>query len=163
MKKGRVQQFDAPLNIYDRPANRFVAEFVGSPGMNFINGHLDIPARRFVSDGLELTLDESQFESLKTVSAEQQVTLGIRPEHVTVSAGARAGWLPAKVYVTELMGNETLVFLNLGGNRIIARAPSEFRAEVESDLWVQVDVSKAHFFDEHTGEVLPQKPTLPHK
>src|SRR6185295_3335297 len=81
MQKGRLQQFDAPLNIYDRPANRFVAEFVGSPGMNFINGYLDA-ARRFVSDGLELTLDESQLESVKSVSAAQQITLGIRPEHV---------------------------------------------------------------------------------
>lgn len=154
MQKGSLQQFDAPLNIYDRPANRFVAEFVGSPGMNFINGHLDIPARRFVSDGLELILEESQLESLKTVSAAQHVTLGIRPEHVTVSGVAREGWLAAKVYVTELMGNETLVFLNLGGNRIIARAPSEFRAEVESGVWARVDMGRAHFFDAVSGERL---------
>jgi ABC-type sugar transport system ATPase subunit len=139
------------MNIYNRPANRFVAEFVGSPGMNFIEGKFDAASRSFTSDALSLTLEESQ---LARLNAHERVTFGIRPEHIEVSTGKRAGWLPASVYVTELMGNETFVFLRLGSEKIIARAPADFRAEMESRVWIQLDVQKALFFDSDTGQAI---------
>jgi len=115
MKKGRLQQFDTPMNIYNQPANRFVAEFVGSPSMNFIE--------------------------------ESHVTIGIRPEHIHVLTEPQDGAIPATVYVTELMGNETFVFLSVGEDRLIARAPADFRAEVESRVWITMDRDKLHFFN----------------
>jgi ABC-type sugar transport system ATPase subunit len=118
MKKGRLQQFDTPLNIYNTPANRFVAEFVGSPSMNFI------PSERG--------------------------TMGIRPEHIQVLTTPQDGALEARVYVTELMGNETFVFLTVGDNRMIARAPAEFRAEVETKVWLKIATEKIHWFDTAT-------------
>ncbi|MEA2203909.1 MAG: multiple sugar transport system ATP-binding protein [Blastocatellia bacterium] len=146
MHKGRLQQFDTPLTIYDAPANRFVAEFVGNPGMNFIAGRIDTATRAFIGDKLSLALDTTQLEKLKGVAPDQRVTLGIRPEHVHVTTNESSDWLPASVYVTELMGSETFVFLNLGDNRIIARAASEFRADVETTVWIKLDMSRAHFF-----------------
>jgi multiple sugar transport system ATP-binding protein len=125
MKKGRLQQFDTPMNIYNCPANRFVAEFVGSPSMNFIEG--------------------------------EQVTIGIRPEHIQVFSEPRDGAIEASVYVTELMGNETFVFLSVGANRLIARAPADFRAEVESKVWVQFATDKMHFFDPKSGISVTQR------
>jgi len=125
MKKGRLQQFDTPLNIYNHPANRFVAEFVGSPSMNFIEG--------------------------------ERVTKGIRPEHIQVLSTPEDGALEARVYVTELMGNETFVFLSVGENRLIARAPADFRADVDTKVWLRIASEKVHFFDKTTGEVLPQR------
>src|SRR5687767_12269218 len=71
MKKGRLQQFDTPMNIYHQPANRFVAEFVGSPSMNFVDG--SIAAGMFVSDSLRIPLS--------AFSGPARVTMGIRPEH----------------------------------------------------------------------------------
>jgi multiple sugar transport system ATP-binding protein len=125
MKKGRLQQFDTPLNIYNHPANRFVAEFVGSPSMNFIqNG---------------------------------DVTIGIRPEHIQVLTTSEDGAIEARVYVTELMGNETFVFLTAGDNRLIARAPADFRAEVDTKVWLRITTEKIHRFDPVTGESLPQR------
>jgi len=120
MKKGRLQQFDAPMNIYNYPANRFVAEFVGSPSMNFIDG--------------------------------SPSTIGIRPEHIQVLSQPEDGAIPAKVYVIEQMGNETFVFLTVGTNRLIARAPADFRAEEESRVWVTISKDKIHFFDPVSGE-----------
>ena len=151
MRGGKLQQFAAPMNIYNRPANRFVAEFVGSPGMNFIEGRFDAAARSFTSDALSLTLEETQLVRLK---GHERVTFGIRPEHVEVSTAEHAGWLQASVYVTELMGNETFVFLRLGVEKIIARAPAEFRADMESLVWLKLDVRRALFFDAVTGQAI---------
>jgi len=75
MRSGKLQQFDTPLNIYERPANRFVAEFVGSPSMNFIEGRIEVGARSFAGDGVSLTLDESQ---LSRLNGRNQITVGIR-------------------------------------------------------------------------------------
>ena len=119
MKKGRLQQFDTPMNIYNHPANRFVAEFVGSPSMNFIEA--------------------------------SPLTVGIRPEHISVLSQPQNGAIAAKVYVTEQMGNETFVFLTVGTNRLIARAPADFRAADESRVWITITKDKVHFFDPVSG------------
>jgi multiple sugar transport system ATP-binding protein len=116
MRKGRLQQFDTPMNIYNCPANRFVAEFVGSPSMNFIEG--------------------------------ERATIGIRPEHIQVFSEPRDGAIEASVYVTELMGNETFVFVSVGSHRLVARASAEFRADVEEQVWLQIQTEKAHFFEQ---------------
>ncbi|HEX6650528.1 MAG TPA: ABC transporter ATP-binding protein [Pyrinomonadaceae bacterium] len=138
MKKGRLQQFDTPMNIYNRPANRFVAEFVGSPSMNFVEGEID--AETFVSDSLRIPLS-----TLGQLSG--RLTMGIRPEHIQVLSEPCKDAVAASVYVTELMGNETFVFLSVGSNRLIARAPADFRADVESKVWLRLAMDKAHFFD----------------
>src|SRR5689334_1899471 len=79
MRKGRLQQFDTPMNIYNRPANRFVAEFVGSPSMNFIEGRIE--SGTFVSDSLQIRLQDEQLTGL---AARSQLTIGVRPEHIQV-------------------------------------------------------------------------------
>lgn len=147
MKKGRLQQFDTPLNIYNQPANRFVAEFVGSPSMNFMEG--EIREEMFVSDSMRIVVNRTPLAG--------RVTIGIRPEHIQVLTAPEHGAIEACVYVTELMGNETFVFLSVGSNRLIARAPAEFRAEEETKVWLRVASDKIHFFDRDTGEVLTQR------
>ena len=140
MKRGRLQQFDTPLNIYNHPANRFVAEFVGSPSMNFVDGKIENGV--FVSESIQIPSPRPNTD---------QITIGIRPEHIRVDTEPQNGALPATVYVTELMGNETFVFLSVGNNRLIARAPADFRADVESPVWLRIDADKAHYFDRQTG------------
>ena len=147
MKKGRLQQFDTPMNIYNRPANRFVAEFVGSPSMNFIEG--EIEAGVFTSEGLRVALSDT--------SVRGRVTMGIRPEHLQVFSEPREGAMEASVYVTELMGNETFVFLSVGTNRLIARAPADFRADEETRVWATIATDKVHFFDPKSGESFTQR------
>jgi multiple sugar transport system ATP-binding protein len=151
MQSGRLQQFDTPMNIYHCPANRFVAEFVGTPGMNFVEGRVDRTRRTFNGRGLAVALNDRQLERL---GGRERATLGIRPEHVQVAAGALAGWQPAVIYVTELMGNETLCFLRLGDEKLIARAPADFRAEIETPVWARLDMERADLFDAESGEAL---------
>src|SRR5258706_448332 len=117
--------------------------------MNFIEGRVDHDARRFVSDGLTLDLDEPH---LARLTGRDLVTLGIRPEHIEVSTAEHPGWLTATVHVTELMGNETFVFLRAGSQKIIARAVADFRAEFESAVFVKIRMERVDFFDSNTGE-----------
>src|SRR5580765_4362721 len=84
MHQGKLQQFDTPLTIYNEPANRFVAGFVGSPTMNFLEGEIDLVDRRFVNREISLPLTELQLDLLRR-SGTKQMTLGIRSEHISVS------------------------------------------------------------------------------
>ena len=143
MNKGKLQQYDSPLEIYQRPVNRFVAEFVGTPGMNFIDGQFE--GNIFIASQIELPLANKRSESPR------DVTLGIRPENIEVSVAQNDGWQAARVYVTELMGSETFVFLETAGQKIIARAGADFRAETDSLVWLKFDMTKAHFFDPASG------------
>ena len=142
MKRGQLQQFDTPLNIYNHPANRFVAEFVGSPSMNFIDGKIENGV--FVNDSFQIRVPRP----------DTKLTLGIRPEHIHVLNAPADNAIPATVYVTELMGNETFVFLSIGNNRLIARAPADFRADFETPVWLRLQIEKAHFFNSETGLAL---------
>ena len=151
MNRGKLQQFDTPLEIYDRPANRFVAEFVGSPGMNLIDGHIDRSQRMFVSDGLRVALTE---ELLNRTSGQSASTLGVRPEHVRVSTIQSNHWTPVTVYVSELMGSETFVIVETGSQKIIARTPGGFRVDSGRSAWISFDLTKAHLFDALSGERL---------
>ena len=150
MNKGKLQQFAAPLEIYHQPANRFVAEFVGSPAMNFIDGRIDTATLCFTANGLRLPLDTDT----SGIAAAQGITLGLRPENIAVSNAQQTGFIPATVYVTELMGSETFVICELSNQRIIARAPGDFRSESGSSVWTKFDMTKAHFFDQATGDRL---------
>jgi multiple sugar transport system ATP-binding protein len=141
MQKGKLQQFDTPLEIYHHPANRFVAEFVGAPGMNFFAG--EVSGNQFISGELKVAMSVP----IKTDHA----VLGIRPEHIDISLTPRDGWVPARVYVTELMGNEVFVFLEMGSERIVARAPADFRADVDTMVWISLNIQRLHYFDANTG------------
>jgi multiple sugar transport system ATP-binding protein len=152
MKEGKIQQCDTPLQIYNFPANRFVAEFVGSPGMNFLDGRINFESALFESANCRLALQPQQCESAKSLDHSGAITLGIRPEHVFVSMTELPGWQTANVYVTESMGSETYVFLQVGTQKIVARASGDFRAEQETRVWIEMDASKVHLFDSVSGE-----------
>ena len=145
MHQGRLQQFQPPLTISNEPANRFVAGLVGSPTMNFIDGEIDFATQEFVCSQFALPLNESQIDRFKLRGA--RVTLGMRPEHLTVSLTEQRDQPRASVFVTELMGSETFVILDIATIRLTARAPGDFRAATGDQAWLQFDTSKAHWFD----------------
>ena len=147
MQAGKLQQFDTPLEIYNRPINRFVAEFVGNPGMNFIDGRIDKTSKSFSSAGLTIPVNEDRQATL----TEGPVTLGIRPDHLQVHTREQNGSRRARVYVTELMGNETFVFVELENHRIVVRAPADFPGRVDGMVHVSFDMRKALFFDSISG------------
>ena len=116
-----------------------------------MTGSIDAARATFVRDDIVVQLTDAQANQLK---GRTNVVLGIRPEHIFITDAISANGIKASVYVTELMGNETLVFLSAGSQRLIARAPADFRAAEESALSLSFAIEKAHFFDPQTEERL---------
>jgi multiple sugar transport system ATP-binding protein len=144
LRDGELQQVATPAEIYDRPANRFVATFVGSPPMNVLRLALDAERRALIVAGTPLATAETQYAACADAGA---VELGIRPEDVRLVAPDAAGAIRGEVYVVEPTGNETLVDVLLGEEHLSVRAPREFDAPIGSAVGVELRASAASFFD----------------
>jgi multiple sugar transport system ATP-binding protein len=148
LNKGELQQFDEPQAIYDRPANMFVAGFMGSPAMNFIPGKLEGTGgkqRVTISGGVSLELP-----SPVTSEAGRNIVLGVRPEHLTRAQNGAANTITASVALVEPTGSETHVVAKLGAQEITAKfAPGHAPAMGET-VALAVDMAKACLFDAAT-------------
>jgi multiple sugar transport system ATP-binding protein len=153
MHDGEIQQVAAPLELYQRPANLFVAGFIGSPPMNFLKGTLahDGDGLRFTTQGLS---DSSVAFPLNgtlrddaTHDAGREVVLGIRPEDITETTAASAASLDATIDVVEPMGAETYLHLKTGNTTLVARVRPAGHHKPGHAFRVSLDLSKAHLFD----------------
>ncbi len=149
MKDGHVQQIDTPMALYDRPANLFVATFLGSPGMNVLRGVL---AR---GDGLALVLDDGTLPLADSVVVPdawlgRDVALGIRPEALRHATAEERGF-EARVEVVEPVGNECFVNLSLGGQALVLRCPPQAMPEVGQAWRLAAPGPALHFFDPASG------------
>jgi multiple sugar transport system ATP-binding protein len=148
MRGGTLQQVGTPIELYRRPANLFVAGFLGSPSMNFIRGQIQNSSFHF--SGGSISLGGARASGAKSSS----VVLGFRPESAVLTAPDAPGAIRGGVFVTEEMGNECFVFLNCEDTLITVRAGADFRAEIGDVLGLRVDPESVHLFDEQTGDVL---------
>jgi multiple sugar transport system ATP-binding protein len=157
-----VQQVDTPLALYDRPANRFVAGFIGSPAMNFIRGAAEqTPGSR---QATFVAADGSVRAPMVGIAgnvAGRSVVMGVRPEDIEVSAatGSRDGSresvvLVARVDLVEPLGNETIIHTTVGSHAMTARAEGRELPEVESSVTLGIDPRRLHWFDLESGDRL---------
>lgn len=158
MKDGVIQQIDAPLNLYASPANQFVAGFIGSPSMNFINGRIaSSGGLQFeeASGSASITLNGSHSDKLANYIG-KEVVLGVRPEAITVdtSGGGQASTLEAKLDVLEPMGNEIFVYASTSGHEIVARIPPQSLPNPGEPLWLALELDKLHFFESDSGNAI---------
>jgi multiple sugar transport system ATP-binding protein len=144
---GRIQQYDTPSNIYHRPANRFVAGFLGSPPMNLLTGQVE--GGWFECSGVRIPLGP---ERLSALGSRRRVTLGARPEDLEVALASHPGWTQARVYVCEDMGNETFLRLVCGETHLVARVTKEVAVEFDAPAWFHLSPARAHLFDAESGE-----------
>jgi multiple sugar transport system ATP-binding protein len=138
MNKGAVQQVGSPRDIYDRPANIFVASFIGNPAMNLIEGRLQ--GGRFVADNVAI----DGFAGV----ADGPVTLGFRAEDAAVAA---SGEISAAVYSMELLGDSSMVTLQAGGALVAIKAAKDFEVAIGTKLSASVPARICHLFDTATG------------
>jgi multiple sugar transport system ATP-binding protein len=158
MNKGVVQQMDTPLTIYNTPANRFVAGFIGSPTMNFFEGKImnEGGGLLFKQDQNGATFPiHPQYAARVNSYLNQSVTLGIRPEHITAKQNGEASHrIPTFIEVTEPVGNEIFVYFKLGqlAEQYVSRIPAEIQPPSGAVYEMYVDTAKFHFFDAKTGK-----------
>jgi multiple sugar transport system ATP-binding protein len=147
MHDGIVEQIGAPLELYDRPNNLFVAGFIGSPAMNMIDGTISPsdPKTFLTADGTALPL-------VKSVDAAKGKPLvyGLRPEHVRFDPEG----IPATVVVTEPTGAETLVIARLGGSDLTLVFHERIDVNPGDTLRIAINTSAVHVFDKETGQRL---------
>ena len=156
MKGGVIQQLDDPLTIYNRPKNRYVAGFIGSPSMNFLKSRIDGEggkASLALGDGKVSLKDYGAMTPLKSGAVE----FGVRPEHIRINAAAEKGLsdaFNAIVDLVEPMGSDSLVWLKVAGQTISARVESSKRYAPEEKIKVRFRVGLASLFDAAGGERL---------
>ena len=140
MNRGVVQQVGTPMEIYDRPANTFVASFIGSPAMNLMNGEL--------KDGV-FTGKNVRIEGLPR-SVSGAVTLGFRAEDAQVAP--ESGQIGAPIYSLELLGESSMVTVHAGGALVAIKVAKDFNAEIGSAFSALVPASICHLYDRDSGE-----------
>ncbi|MBW9065913.1 sn-glycerol-3-phosphate ABC transporter ATP-binding protein UgpC [Rhizobium herbae] len=134
MRNGRIEQIGKPLELFDRPANTFVASFIGSPSMNLFEGTID--SGRLILDGADLPLPAGhEYAATKTY--------GIRPEHFSI----RDGGVPATIVVVEPTGSETHVNAKLGSAHVTLLLRERVELQPGQEISIAPDLSKVHLFD----------------
>lgn len=157
MKQGVVQQFDTPQNLYNCPCNMFVAGFIGSPRMNFVNAKVEKEGEKAV-----LVFNESRIPVKDTAAilpyVGKDVVLGIRPEDLhaeeTGTAAAAEHTIRAEVDLAEMMGSEIYLYLTCEGEKMIARVPSKTDIQADEHVRLVIDIDKIHVFDKETEEII---------
>jgi multiple sugar transport system ATP-binding protein len=151
---GRVEQIGTPQELYNRPANKFVAGFIGSPAMNFFEAMVEGDA--LVNDaGFKITLPEGQKKLLETKGYNgKRVIFGIRPEDISNNPLVRdtypSATIKAEVTVSELLGAETMLYVKSGDVELVSRTDARDTYEPGEQVELTLNVAKGHFFDPET-------------
>lgn len=164
MKDGFIQQVDSPQNLYEKPCNLFVAGFMGSPQMNFIDAVITEASGKYaLKIGSEnktyvVAIPDGKVNDDIKSRVGKEVILGIRPEDLhddeMFLSAATTGVVECEVEVTELMGHETYLYLSLEGVPIVARVNSRSTAKVGDTVKIAMNLNKVHVFDKETEKAL---------
>ena len=155
MKDGVIQQFDIPQTLYDFPCNLFVAGFIGSPQMNFIEAKIVKTGNGLAAKFGKIVLDLPK-EKAKALQdyVNKEIILGVRPEDFVEKSARPDATLTAKVELVELMGAETNLYMDCEGSKLIVRMPSNVRPEENSEYTLSVKTEKIHVFDKETEQAI---------
>ncbi|MCK4925258.1 MAG: ATP-binding cassette domain-containing protein, partial [Spirochaetes bacterium] len=154
MKDGLIQQVSDPLTLYDYPNNKFVAGFIGSPPMNFLDVDLVKEGSDYFAktSSVKLRIPKDKYEKISSYAG-KKVAFGFRPEDLTDESVAKdkAGkTITAKVEVIEPLGSEIFLYLSAGSDNFVARVPHQYRTDIGASVGFVVDTSKIHLFDNET-------------
>ena len=141
LEKGVLQQLATPAEIYNNPANLFVAQFIGSPPMNVVHGSLN--GAQFITNGVSI-------ETSVSVQVDKAI-MGIRPEDCSIAPSGE-GTLSGKIYTNELIGDHALVTVDWGDDQISVKAPKDFTGEQGDEVGVIINPNSLFVFDESNGQ-----------
>jgi multiple sugar transport system ATP-binding protein len=159
MRNGEVQQCADPITIYDKPANKFVASFIGSPPISLMDGRIIRKERKYYFDDgkFQVKLVEDMYKAIAPYEG-KDVTCGIRAEDVYdrlfVKEASAENTVHAVCEFVEPLGSEVYLYLNSGRSQFVARVGGHDRPEVNRDMDIVFDMSKVHFFDRDTEKTI---------
>jgi multiple sugar transport system ATP-binding protein len=163
MNEGVLQQVGAPSEVYEHPANLFVAQFVGSPIMNVIDCRIDSRDEKTLVrwDGMDAAFSFSAKlrEAIATGNPSDQIALGVRPEAVLVNTQPAAHWVPAEAHLIEPVGPYDIIDVKVGAEILRARTATGRVAKPGDPIWIMLDEARTHFFDKRSGSALKQTRT----
>jgi ABC-type sugar transport system ATPase subunit len=153
MRDGKLQAYGTPDELYERPRNLFVAEFVGTPPMNFVNASLvrDNGSLRASGSGFDLVLTPADAARVVTNGANQSIQLGVRPEDLELVAPDQ-GDVSGAVYVSEPMGREQVVDVRFGDSELRVLASSSFSGQIGERVGIRINPERLHLFEPTSGE-----------
>ena len=158
LAEGVLQQVGEPEEVYERPANKFVADFIGSPSMNFFDVSLENDT--LVGSSFEFGLSEQLLSQVRDHSAKEKFILGIRPENIKIAPDANERkTLSAVVEVREPVGSDNYLYLSIGEEQLTMRVPGEQKIEEGRTISITVNEDDIHFFDPETEENIFQSGT----
>jgi multiple sugar transport system ATP-binding protein len=148
INEGRVIQIGPPLEVYRRPATTFVADFIGSPPMNLVPCRPDWNNRRLILNdgGMALEVGDAYDHLAASLPDGEMATLGIRPEHIRILTTPAPASVPARVYVTQPLGSESLVVVELGESLVSVRLFEDQPPELPERVWLAFDLSRAYLY-----------------
>ena len=159
MKDGFIQQIADPITLYDKPVNKFVAGFIGSPPMNFMDGTIVRKDGKlyFDEDNFQVEIDKGMIDKIGKFEG-KEITLGVRSEHIHDKAFVPnpppGRIVSARVEVVEPMGSEIFLYMNTGKHSFVARVDAHDKPQVNQDLQLVFDMDHIHFFDKECEETL---------
>lgn len=151
MNLGEIQQVDTPRNIYNNPANLFVASFIGTPPMNFFDVDLNRKEGSVTLANISLPLTDAFKKILEAHPEVEQLVMGVRPEDIKAEAGIKA-----TVTVTEMLGSDLNVYFDIGGNQYVMRTDAQHNIAIDDQIEFNIDASKIHLFDKASEKSLKQ-------
>ncbi len=159
LRDGLIQQFGDPITIYDKPVNKFVAGFMGTPPMNFLNGRIEKEdGRLYFNEGLIKTKIVEEMRQKLLSYVDKEIIFGIRSEDIYdklfVSEAPPENIVRATCEVIEPMGSEVYLYLKTLRNSFIAKVGAHDRPPINEDMDLVFDMSKVHFFDKDTEETI---------
>jgi len=159
MKDGLVQQMDSPLELYEKPANQFVAGFIGSPAMNFVPAKLRESAGKVEveADGFRVEMPQDLISHVREWVG-RDVIFGIRPEDIAdraLTGDANPAWtIRTLVDVHEPLGSDVILYLTAGSHSIVARVDAHSQAKMGQTIDVVLNMRKMHLFNATTQEAI---------
>ena len=163
MKDGVIQQVDSPMNLYDYPANEFVAGFIGTPQMNFVPAKLSYDKKDIVislANG-DIKVSEEELYKLNKMNVLQnkEITLGIRPEHIKIVGKTARNAYPYTITAIEVLGNESNFFVESkeGDLKLTIKAHRNDELNVGDVIYLEFEIDKMHLFDKHTSKTLLER------
>ena len=152
LNRGKLQQYATPEELYRKPANMFVAGFIGSVPINFIDGEIIRSEDEIFIDAgaLKIGLSDGLADGLDSITHGYPVTIGIRPEHVKIGRGPYRG----RVVIIEPLGRDMIIHIQVDGYTLRALAPLNTRIMEGREIRFNIDLNRLHIFDRETGEAI---------